>query len=145
MIRPPFDRRDLPADARRFVDWLDDALPSAALAAEYHPPVDVIETRETVEIVADMPGVARDAVRVIVTRETLVIAGRKHAPGCDGREAAFHLAERTFGRFGWAVRLTVPIDASRARATLEAGELRVVLPRIEDRRGREIEIKIEPA
>jgi len=34
------------------------------------------------------------------------------------------------------------VDAGRARATLRKGELRVVFPRIEDRRGRQIRIPI---
>jgi HSP20 family protein len=143
VIRPPFDQ--IPDDARRFFDWLDDALPAASVPGEYHPPIDVLETVETLEIVADMPGVARDAIRVFVTGDALVITGRKLAPGCQERDAAFHLAERSFGRFGCALRLTVSIDASRARATLDAGELHIVLPRIEDRRGRQIEITIGPA
>jgi HSP20 family molecular chaperone IbpA len=57
-------------------------------------------------------------------------------------DAAFHLAERGFGRFARAVRLAGAFDAGRARATLNAGELRVVLPRIDERRGSEIRIPI---
>jgi HSP20 family molecular chaperone IbpA len=71
------------------------------------------------------------------------VTGRKRAPLCTHREAAFHLAERTFGHFACVVRCEVAVDASRARATLGAGELHVVLPRIDDRRGREIAITVE--
>jgi hypothetical protein len=37
------------------------------------------------------------------------------------------------------------VDASRAKAFVQAGLLRVVLPRIEDRRGRLIVIPVESA
>jgi HSP20 family molecular chaperone IbpA len=40
------------------------------------------------------------------------------------------------------VRLTGAFDAARAVATLRAGELRVTLPRIEERRGREHRIPV---
>ena len=41
-----------------------------------------------------------------------------------------HVAERAFGRFGRAIRISGAVDVGRARATLRHGELRVVLPRI---------------
>ncbi len=113
-------------------------------AVEYRPPVDVIETAESIEIVADLPGVPAESLQVIFTDGTLVVAGRKRAPHCAHREAAFHLAERSFGHFACVVRCEVAVDASRARATLRAGELHVVLPRVvDDRRGREIPISVE--
>jgi HSP20 family protein len=102
----------------------------------------VIETTTGVEIVADLPGVPRESVKVLVARDTVLIAGQKLATACEHHEAAFHLAERAFGRFARAVRLSGAFDAGRAAATLTGGELRVVLPRIEERRGREIRIPI---
>jgi HSP20 family molecular chaperone IbpA len=61
---------------------------------------------------------------------------------CPHSQAAFHLAERTFGRFARAVRISGAFDAGRATATLVEGELRVILPRIEERRGHDIRIEI---
>jgi len=139
------ERRDLGNDVLRFLDWLDESpLLGGVAAVEHRPPMDVVETAEAVEIVVDLPGVTADCLRIIFTSGTLVVAGRKGAPGCSHREAAFHLAERSFGRFACVVRPSSAIDAGRARAVLGAGELHVVLPRIEDRRGREIQIEIEP-
>jgi HSP20 family molecular chaperone IbpA len=51
--------------------------------------------------------------------------------------------ERDFGRFARAVRLHTAVDAGRARAVLTLGELRVILPKIADRRGREIRVTVE--
>lgn len=115
---------------------------TGAETVEYRPPVDVIETARAIEIVVDLPGVAVDSVTATFTGNTLLVAGRKRAPLCAHREAAFHLAERTFGQFACVVRCDVAVDAGRAQATLASGELHVVLPRIEDRRGAEIPITI---
>jgi HSP20 family protein len=151
VARIQFGRRDfdirrnlenMSGDVERFLDWLEDSSASAPVP-EYRPPIDILETSEALDIVADLPGVAADAVRVVYTQGGVLILGRKTAPGCHHREAAFHLAERTFGRFAWLVRLSVAVDAGRARATLQNGELLVSLPRIEDRRGRDQEIKVE--
>lgn len=104
--------------------------------------MDVLETAETVEILMDVPGVVAASLRVVFAQGTIVITGRKLPGVCTHREAAFHLAERSFGRFARAIRLTGAFDAGRATATLANGELRLVLPRIEERRGREIRINV---
>lgn len=136
------DRRELGEDARRLLDELDVEARRGA-AGECSPPLDVVETASTVEILMDVPGVQPDAVQVVFSRGTLMIAGRKRPPGCAHREAAFHLAERAFGRFVRIVRLAGGFDAGRAHASLSGGELRVVLPRIEDRRGHDIRIEVQ--
>ncbi|MGH9373745.1 MAG: Hsp20/alpha crystallin family protein [Vicinamibacterales bacterium] len=118
--------------------------PSSSTAGECASPMDVLETTEGVEILMDLPGVAAGDVRILFSQGTLVVAGRKLPGGCPHREATFHLAERSFGRFVRAVRLTGAFDAGRASATLAAGQLRVALPRIEERRGRDIRIPITP-
>ena len=123
---------------RRVVEE-DDA---GATAGECAPPMDVVETSDGIEILMDLPGVAASAVRLVFSQGTMIIVGRKRPAACAEAEAAFHLAERSFGRFARAVRLNGAFDAGRASATLRGGELRVVLPRIEERRGRDIRIDI---
>jgi HSP20 family protein len=143
-MRILLQRSDFDLELRPFIDKLEADEPEAPSAVEYRPPVDIIETADAIEIVADLPGVSRSSLRIVFTSGTLVITGRKRPPACEHRDAAFHLAERGFGRFAWGVRLATAIDAGQARAVFEAGELRVTLPRIDERRGREIRIAIEP-
>ena len=117
----------------------DDVL---AAAGEYAPAMDVLETAEAVEVLMDVPGVPAASLRLVYSQGTLVIAGRKLPAACAHREAAFHLAERSFGRFVRAIRLAGAFDAGHASAGVTNGVLRIVLPRIEERRGREIRIEI---
>jgi HSP20 family protein len=131
-------------------DWADDlrrAFREAGqlgrdAAAGWVPPMDVIERPEGIEVVLDLAG-ARAAVQVTVKAGMLVIAGEKRPPGPCAHGAAFHVAERTFGAFVRAVPLRMAFDAAGIKATLANGELRIVVPRIEERRGREIDIPIE--
>jgi len=50
--------------------------------------------------------------------------------------ARFHLAERSYGRFARVIRLSGAVNTGQARAVARAGQLRVIMPRIEERRGR---------
>ena len=115
----------------------------SAAAGECSLPLDVVETDKGIEVIADVPGVIASSITVLFSRNTLVIGGQKGPAACEHHAAAFHLAERSFGHFARAVRLSGAYDAGAARATLVAGELRIVLPRIEDRRGAEIRIPIQ--
>lgn len=109
-------------------------------AAAWTPPMDVIERPDLVEIRLDLPGVPMAAIRVTAKAGVLLISGDKpHA--CRGG-AAFHVAERTCGRFARAVPLRLAFDAARIRATFRQGELRIEVPRIEERRGGEIVIPV---
>ena len=137
-----FERSDPGDDARHLFELLGDEDLSGAMSGECVPPVDVLETETSVEISVDLPGVPAESIKILFARGTVLIAGQKLAMACEHREAAFHLAERSFGRFARAVRLAGAFDAGRASATLVAGELRIVLPRIEERRGREIRIPL---
>jgi HSP20 family protein len=106
----------------------------AAYSGQYRPLIDVFETDAAVELVVDTCGVAPGALRVLFRSGVVIVAGAK-APVATVPEAAYHLVERDFGRFARVVRLTGAFDVGRARATLQAGELTVVLPKLLERRG----------
>src|SRR5687767_9746100 len=141
---------DQPADLAQDVHrLLDDLAKRRAdrrhmVTGECMPVVDVFETEKNVEIVLDVPGVPADCIRVLFKSGVVIIAGEKERPDFTKRGAAsFHLVERDFGRFVRAVRLNVSIDAAKARARLTNGELRVVLPRLKERRGAGLLVPID--
>ena len=137
---------ELSEDVRRVFEELDRLHGPAAraLTSVYSPALDVVETADTVEVFIDLPAVPASALRVLFKNGALIVVGEKLAPeacGVDG--AAFHLVERGFGRFARVIRFVDALDAGRARATLRAGELRISVPRITDRRGHEIVVPVE--
>ena len=138
--------REFTAEVSRLFDELDQAFPGRRHLApgSCSPPLDVIETESAVEIVVDLPGVAPDAVRVLIKAGVVLVAGEKVPPDpAERADATFHLVERSFGRFARAVRLTEAIDARRVRARVRFGELRVTVPKIVERRGQEIAVPVE--
>lgn len=112
------------------------------LAGECSPPLDVFETDEVLEVTVNLPGVDPAAVRVLIKHDALLVVGEKASRRARG-DSSFHLVERGFGRFVRIVRLSLPCDASQARATMASGELRVRIPKLADRRGRAFRVPIE--
>jgi HSP20 family protein len=139
------DAADLAEDARLLLTELDREAPGVAnLSGECRPPLDVLETAEAVEVVVDVPGIAVESIRVAVRRSTVLVVGAK-LPTSSAPGARFHLAERAYGRFARAVKVSSAIDASRATAVVTAGQLRVTVPRITDRRGKVIIVPVSRA
>ena len=140
------DPADLAQDVHRLLEDLARRRPDRrhVVAGECMPVVDVFETDRTVEIVLDLPGVAADAVRILIKSGVVLIVGEKERPVLSkNTPASFHLVERDFGRFARAVRVAGAIDAGQARARLSQGELRVVLPRRDERRGQGMLVPID--
>ena len=130
--------RQLLADLERAVG------PEAHTSGECEPPLDVFENDQAMEVRLDVPGVPAEGLRVVCKRGVLLVAGAKARPeGVTPPGATFHVVERAFGRFVRAVRLDAALDVARARAVLGDGELRVIIPKRVDRRGREQHIPIE--
>jgi len=140
------EMRDLSDEVSHLFDELDRSAAGhrAPPTGTCAPPLDVFETDTSIEVVMDLPGVAPDRVRVLIKEGTVLVAGEKLPSDADARaDGTFHLVERGFGRFARAVRLTAAVDAGRATARVRSGELRISVPKIAERRGREIPVPIE--
>jgi HSP20 family protein len=140
--------REFNDEVARLFEHLEHSAGAARLMATGHctPVLDVQETTEALEVVVDLPGVTCDHVRALLKHNVLVVAGLKPSPyQAERHDTTFHVVERGFGRFARAVRLEGAFDCGRARAVVHAGELRVSIPRLAERRGQEILVPITTA
>lgn len=133
---PSSESTELADDIRELFEELSRSLRHGqrAYSGECHPSLDVLETDTTIEVIVDLSGVTADAIRILFRGGVLIIAGEK-APPRTSEEQTFHLVEREFGRFARAVRLTGAFHVDGTRATLRDGELRIVMPKLDERRG----------
>ena len=140
---PSLETAGLTEDVRQLFEDLGNTLTQEerAYSGECHPALDVLETDAAVEVSVDVAGINADALRVLFRSGVLLIVGAK-APAPATGEQSFHLVERAFGRFARAVRLSGSYDVPNARATLAEGELTIVIPKRDDRRGRSQRIPI---
>lgn len=139
------DVGDLGPEVRRLFEELGRRRPERRhlISGECMPLQDVFETDRTIEIVLDLPGVTIEGCRVLIKSGVVLVVGEKERPEPAHGPASFHLVERDFGRFARAIRIHAAVDATKAHARLKDGELRIVLPKMQERRGREIVVAIE--
>ena len=128
-------------DIRRVFQALGRSFSPESLAGECSPQIDVYETDDALEVVTDLPGVSPKSVHIVAKGDALLIAGEK-TPRRTGGDPTFHLVERGYGRFARVVRLGRTCNPASARATFAHGELRISIPKVDERRGRRIPIPI---
>ena len=141
---PSTEARELTDDVRELFEDLAASLPheQRAYSGECHPTLDVVETDEAVEVVVDVSGIPASGLRVLFRAGVLLIAGEK-APPRTTEEQTFHLVEREFGRFARAVHLKGAFDIPDARASVNDGELTIVLPKLTERRDQSHRIPVK--
>ncbi len=105
----------------------------------FQSPADIYETRDSIVVLAEMPGVAPDGVDITLERRVLTIRGRNAANDHAGYQQVYN--EYTDGDYERAFTLSENIDRDRTEATLKDGVLHLVLPKAETAKARKIELK----
>jgi HSP20 family protein len=110
-------------------------------SAHYLPPIDLEENAEGFVLRADLPGASQNDVSVRMVGDTLVIAGERKAEPTP-KDATAHHKERVFGRFERSLTLGTRVRADQVEATFRNGVLEVRIPKADEARVREIEVKV---
>ncbi len=110
------------------------------LTAAWWPACDVFEDRDAVKIVAEVPGVRPEDVKLTLENNLLTIRGEKKQEAEEKSERV-HRYERSYGTFERAFALPGTVDADKIQANYENGVLTVTLPKAERARPREIPVK----
>jgi HSP20 family protein len=104
------------------------------------PRIDVGETNKEIVVLAELPGTTKEDLKIVVEEGILSISGeRKEKTKAEG--SRWLRNEIGTGKFSRSIELPVPVDADQITATLVNGLLRVVLPKAEQARPREITIQ----
>lgn len=105
------------------------------------PPVDIYETADAYVLHADLPGVTKEEIEVQVVENQIAIRGTRKL-GHTVEDKGYRRFERAEGRFERSFRIREGIDASKVEAKYENGVLTVTLPKPEEAKPRQIEVKV---
>jgi HSP20 family protein len=130
---------------RREFDRLFGEMSGGRLASDFtgvFPAVNVYGDQDHYVLTAELPGVNPSDVDMTVTAESLTIRGER--PQLEsGERANYHRRERESGHFRRVVTLPEKVDPNKVNARHENGILYVTLPKAQEVRPRQIEIKSE--
>ena len=105
------------------------------------PRVNIEEVEDRFEITAELPGMKRDDVKIEVKDHVLTLTGEKKVEN-EKKDRNVYLYERGYGRFCRTFTLPVNVDADKIGAEFNDGLLRIDVPKTEEAKPKEIEVKI---
>lgn len=105
----------------------------------FTPAVDIFETEKEITLLADLPGVKADGLKIDLRDSTLTLIGEV-AP-FEGAEEDDILIEYEVGRYYRQFSLSEAIDQNKIEATLKDGVLRLLLPKVEAAVPKKITVK----
>lgn len=104
------------------------------------PLINVYELPDCFVVQAEVPGIAAEEIDLSLTGQTLTLRGdRKRPEGVS--DEAYRRQERPFGLWSRSVSLPERIEVQGVTAECVHGVLMVVLPKLEDARPRQINVR----
>ena len=107
----------------------------------YSPAVDIIERRDEIMLIADMPGVDDKAVDITLEKNVLTIYGKVEA-GIPEKHTLY-FSEYGVGDYQRVFTLTDEVDREKIRATVKNGVLTILLPKADVVKTRKISVRAE--
>jgi HSP20 family protein len=110
--------------------------------AVWMPLTDIYENNDNYYIKADLPGVKKGDVKISYNDGTLSISGER-AQEKETKETKYHRVERSFGKYYRSFNLPKEIKNDKIEAEFVDGQLNVTIPKAEEVKPKQIDIKIK--
>jgi HSP20 family protein len=117
-------------EVNRFMDHLQNLskIPAGFSTTPWIPQVNIYETKEQYIILAEIPGVDPEKMKVSVHEKTLTLEGEKK-PSASAAESRCKHMEISFGPFSRSIQLDEPVDTEGVQANYHHGYLEIIIPK----------------
>lgn len=120
--------------------FFGEVIPVEPLEKGFAPSVDLKESPEEYELVAEVPGLKPEEIHVELKGDVLILYGEKKEEREEDK-GEYHVVERRCGSFHRSFRLPLPIVREKLSAVHKDGVLRVRLPKALPEEPLKLEIK----
>ena len=113
----------------------------SAAAGVWYPPVDILESKDSYLIRAELPGMRNEDLKTEVNEGILTLSGeRKLEEPASGVE--YHRVERFTGKFSRSFHVPQTVNPDGIKATYKDGILEVQVPKADEAKPRRIAISL---
>ena len=124
-----------------FGEGLDRSWGRNLSSATWYPPVDVLESKESYVLRAELPGMKKEDFNLEVKDGMLTLSGeRKSEKTTDG--VKYRTVERVEGKFSRSFSLPETVKHDGIQATYKDGILEIHVPKAEEAKARRIEVSV---
>ena len=129
-------------DLDRMFDRLRGDTTDDGQTSTWLPAVDIVEKENEFEVRVELPGMKKDDVKITLVDDVLTIRGEKKQQA-ETKEENYHRSERSYGMFQRSFTLPSSVKGEKIEATYVDGLLSLTLPKKEEAKSREIEVKVK--
>jgi HSP20 family protein len=112
-----------------------------ALGGSWAPPVDIYEHESNIVLKAELPGIDPKDVELRVENNVLTVRGQRKLEE-EVKRDNYHRVERAYGVFTRQFTLPTTVDAEKIKADYKDGVLKVVIPKREEAKPKQISINV---
>jgi HSP20 family protein len=110
-------------------------------ASIWYPPVDILESKDSYLIRAELAGMKKEEINLVVQEGTLTLSGeRKLEEPASGVE--YQRVERVTGKFSRSFHLPEMIKQDLIKATFQDGILEIHVPKADEAKPKQIAISV---
>jgi len=106
------------------------------------PACDIYETDHEIVLKVELPEVKKENVRVSFENNVLTIRGERKFEE-EAKRENYHRIERSYGQFVRSFTLPTFADSSKIGAEFKDGILRVMIPKREEAKPKQVEVKVK--
>ncbi|WP_089939305.1 Hsp20/alpha crystallin family protein [Candidatus Entotheonella palauensis] len=107
----------------------------------FSPNVEVSDTKESVIVKAQVPGVSQENIQVSVTDDSLTLKGEMKEEETKD-EKNIYRREFRYGSFSRTIPLPTAVHSEKAEAKLKDGVLEITIPKSEKAKVKEIPVQV---
>ena len=105
------------------------------------PRVDILEQDGGYELVADLPGLKKEDIKIEIQDNMLTLRGEKKLEE-EKKDKNYRLCERYYGEFARTFALPENVDRDGIVAEFKDGVLKLEIPKTEKAKPKQIEVKV---
>lgn len=126
---------------RLFENSFGDLTRGTQLLGVWSPAVDLYEDKDNVTVKMELPGMKREDIDLSLHDGALTISGERKSEE-KFSDAETYRTERFVGRFHRTLTLPSQVDPAKVNAVYKDGILTVTLPKVEEAKPKQIEVKV---
>jgi HSP20 family protein len=108
---------------------------------DWAPALDAFEDKDKYVVSVEIPGMKKEDINVTVHDGVLTVSGERNSEK-DVKDGTVHRTERFYGKFSRSVSLPSAVKADKVAASYRDGVLTVEIPKAEEAKPRQIDIKV---
>jgi HSP20 family protein len=116
-------------------------LPQAPVSGVWYPPVDILESKDSYLIRAELPGMKKEDFHLELNDGTLTLSGERKLEEA-ANEVEYHRVERLAGKFSRSFYLPQTVKQDGIKATYREGILEVLVPKAEEAKPKQITVTV---